>query len=59
MVHKGLLANIGAHGEPPLGLNYHAETGFTARGGLSIYEVRFIIDFIFSYLLSVLSFLVK
>jgi hypothetical protein len=42
MVHKGLLANIGAHGEPPLGLNYHAEMGFTAKGGLSNYEVSFI-----------------
>jgi len=39
MVHKGLLANIGAHGEPPLGVNYHAEMGFTAKGGLSNYEV--------------------
>lgn len=41
MVEKGLLANIGAHGEPPLGLNYHAEMGFTAKGGLSNYEVPF------------------
>lgn len=40
MVHKGLLANIGAHGEPPLGLNYHAEMVFTAKGGLSNYEVK-------------------
>lgn len=40
MVSKGLLANIGAHGEPPLGLNYHAEMGFTGQGGLSNYEVR-------------------
>ena len=39
MVHKGLIANIGAHGEPPLGLNYHAEMVFTAKGGLSNYEV--------------------
>ncbi|KDR81896.1 hypothetical protein GALMADRAFT_60409 [Galerina marginata CBS 339.88] len=39
MVGKGLLANIGAHGEPPLGLNYHAEMGFTGQGGLSNYEV--------------------
>ena len=42
MVHKGLLANIGAHGEAPLGVNYHAEMGFTADGGLSNYEVSFI-----------------
>jgi len=40
MVNMGLLANIGAHGEPPLGLNYHAEMGFTGKGGLSNYEVR-------------------
>ena len=39
MVRKGLLANIGAHGEPPLGLNYHAELDFFAAGGLSNYEV--------------------
>ena len=48
MVHKGLLANIGAHGEPPLGLNYHAEMVFTSKGGLNNYEVNLIwfIDFI-------------
>jgi len=40
MVHKGLIANIGAHGEPPLGVNYHAEIEFTRAGGLSRYEVR-------------------
>ncbi|GLB35482.1 putative amidohydrolase family protein [Lyophyllum shimeji] len=39
MVDKGLLAHIGAHGEPPLGLNYHAEMFFTKQGGLSNYEV--------------------
>ncbi|RDB24015.1 hypothetical protein Hypma_008641 [Hypsizygus marmoreus] len=39
MVEKGLLAHIGAHGEPPLGLNYHAEMLFTQRGGLSNYQV--------------------
>ncbi|KAG6836930.1 hypothetical protein H0H93_001092 [Arthromyces matolae] len=39
MVGKGLLAHIGAHGEPPLGLNYHAEMLFTKQGGLSNYEV--------------------
>ncbi|KAF9484912.1 hypothetical protein BDN70DRAFT_871892 [Pholiota conissans] len=39
MVSKGLLANIGAHGEPPLGVNYHAEMGFAGQGGLSNYEV--------------------
>lgn len=41
MVHKGLKAHIGAHGEPPLGLNYHAEMFFTGQGGLSNYEVSF------------------
>ena len=39
MVRKGLRAHIGAHGEPPLGLNYHAEMFFTQQGGLSNYEV--------------------
>ncbi|KAH8100212.1 hypothetical protein BXZ70DRAFT_893558 [Cristinia sonorae] len=39
MVHKGLKAHIGAHGEPPLGLNYHAEMFFTQQGGLNNYEV--------------------
>ena len=55
MVHKGLLANIGAHGEPPLGLNYHAEIVFTAKGGLSNYEVKFyyFIGFIPTYYLFV------
>ena len=40
MVERGLLAHIGAHGEPPLGLNYHAEMFFTREGGLSNYEAR-------------------
>lgn len=39
MVHMGLKAHIGAHGEPPLGLNYHAEMFFTKLGGLNNYEV--------------------
>ncbi|THG95346.1 hypothetical protein EW026_g6293 [Hermanssonia centrifuga] len=39
MVHMGLKAHIGAHGEPPLGLNYHAEMFFTSQGGLTNYEV--------------------
>ncbi|TFK52226.1 hypothetical protein OE88DRAFT_1678246 [Heliocybe sulcata] len=38
MVHQGLHALIGAHGEPPLGLNYHAEIFFTQQGGLTNYE---------------------
>jgi hypothetical protein len=43
MVKKGLRAHIGAHGEPPLGLNYHSEMSFTQRGGLSNYEVCIVI----------------
>ena len=43
MVHMGLKAHIGAHGEPPLGLNYHAEMFFTKLGGLSNYEVSAIV----------------
>ncbi|KAL6308701.1 hypothetical protein BKA93DRAFT_763864 [Sparassis latifolia] len=39
MVRKGLRAHIGAHGEPPLGFNFHAEMYFTKEGGLSNYEV--------------------
>lgn len=38
MVAKGLSVHIGAHGEPPIGLNYHAEMAFTAQGGLSNYQ---------------------
>ena len=40
MVQLGLKTHIGAHGEPPLGLNYHAEMFFTRKGGLTNYEVR-------------------
>ncbi|EKM83071.1 hypothetical protein AGABI1DRAFT_118462 [Agaricus bisporus var. burnettii JB137-S8] len=39
MVEKGILTHIGAHGEPPLGVNYHAEMWFAGQGGLSNYEV--------------------
>jgi hypothetical protein len=35
IVQKGLRTHIGAHDEPPLGLNYHAEMFFTSAGGLS------------------------
>ncbi|KAJ7593461.1 hypothetical protein C8J56DRAFT_931144 [Mycena floridula] len=38
MVEMGLKAHIGAHGEPPYGLNYHAELFFTQQGGLSNYQ---------------------
>lgn len=41
MVHRGLSAHIGAHGEPPLGLMYHQEMAFANAGGLSNYEVNF------------------
>ena len=39
LIRKGLKAHIGAHGEPPLGVNYHAEMFFTRQGGLTNYEV--------------------
>ncbi|KAG1734440.1 uncharacterized protein EDB91DRAFT_1146890 [Suillus paluster] len=39
MVHRGLRAHIGAHGEPPLGLMYHQEMFYAKSGGLSNYEV--------------------
>ena len=39
MVGKGLRALIGAHGENPVGHNYHAELSFAKAGGLSNYEV--------------------
>ncbi|KAG8986858.1 hypothetical protein FRB94_011212 [Tulasnella sp. JGI-2019a] len=39
MTKMGLNANIGAHGEPPLGLNYHKEMWFFSRGGMTPYEV--------------------
>ncbi|KAF5373175.1 hypothetical protein D9758_001510 [Tetrapyrgos nigripes] len=38
MVDLGLKALIGAHGEPPLGLNYHAEMAF-AHGAMTPYQV--------------------
>ncbi|KAG7086469.1 hypothetical protein E1B28_002420 [Marasmius oreades] len=38
MVSQGGKTLIGAHGEPPLGLNYHAELFFTQQGGLSNYQ---------------------
>jgi len=38
MMKKGLKAHIGAHGEPPVGLNYHAEIHFAQQGGLTNYE---------------------
>ncbi|KAG8881276.1 hypothetical protein FRB98_004435 [Tulasnella sp. 332] len=39
MTKMGIFANIGAHGEPPLGLNYHKEMWFFAQGGMTPYEV--------------------
>lgn len=41
MTQLGLKTLIGAHGEQPLGLNYHAEMFFTRQGGLTNYEVRY------------------
>ena len=49
MVSKGLLANIGAHGEPPLGVNYHAEMGFAGQGGLNNYEVGWPFPYVVLY----------
>jgi hypothetical protein len=43
MVHKGLKVHVGAHGENPYGVNYHAEMWFTQQGGLTNYEVRFFV----------------
>jgi hypothetical protein len=43
MVHRGISAHIGAHGEPPLGLMYHQEMAFAKAGGLSNYEVGHVI----------------
>ncbi|KAK0458515.1 uncharacterized protein EV420DRAFT_1642853 [Desarmillaria tabescens] len=39
MVRTGLRMHIGAHGEKPLGFNYHEEMAFTKHGGLTNYEV--------------------
>lgn len=39
LVRRGLKAHIGAHGEFPLGFNYHSEMFFAKLGGLSNYEV--------------------
>ncbi|KAK0227971.1 hypothetical protein IW262DRAFT_568411 [Armillaria fumosa] len=39
MVRAGLRAHIGAHGEKPMGFNYHEEMAFTKYGGLTNYEV--------------------
>ncbi|KAF8520188.1 hypothetical protein BU17DRAFT_75758 [Hysterangium stoloniferum] len=39
MVKRGAWANIGAHGEAPLGFMYHSEMQFTLAGGLDEYEV--------------------
>jgi len=38
MVKLGMHASIGAHGEAPLGLNYHKEMWFFTQGGMSPYE---------------------
>ncbi|KZV91506.1 hypothetical protein EXIGLDRAFT_676059 [Exidia glandulosa HHB12029] len=38
LIRRGVLANVGAHGESPIGLNYHSELRFFLDGGLSPYE---------------------
>lgn len=38
LIQRGALASVGAHGEPPLGLNFHSELRFFLDGGLSPYE---------------------
>ena len=55
MVHRGLSAHIGAHGEPPLGLLYHKEMAFAKAGGLDNYEVDFNYIHIAVFLLMLLS----
>lgn len=39
MTKRYLNANIGAHGEPPIGLNYHEEMFFFTEGGMTPFEV--------------------
>ncbi|KAH7094192.1 hypothetical protein BKA62DRAFT_644774 [Auriculariales sp. MPI-PUGE-AT-0066] len=39
LIKRGAIANIGAHGEPPIGLNFHSEMRFFLEGGLTPYEV--------------------
>jgi len=39
LVKRGARAHVGAHGEPPLGHNYHAEMRFLRDGGMSNYKV--------------------
>ncbi|TRM63706.1 hypothetical protein BD626DRAFT_495129 [Schizophyllum amplum] len=39
LAERGVRVHIGAHGEQPMGLNYHSEMWFTRQGGLSNYEV--------------------
>ncbi|KAL1720580.1 hypothetical protein EV715DRAFT_271890 [Schizophyllum commune] len=39
LAHRGVPVHIGAHGEQPMGLNYHSELWFSKQGGLSNYEV--------------------
>ena len=38
LVKRGARAHVGAHGEPPLGRNYHAEMRFLKAGGMSNYQ---------------------
>ena len=40
MVAEGQKTFIGAHGEAPIGFNYHSEMHFAKMGGLDNFEVR-------------------
>ena len=44
-VRRGGLANLGAHGQNPVGLMYHHEASLFAAGGLTPYEVSAITAF--------------
>lgn len=44
MTKRGLNGNVGAHGEPPVGLNYHEEMWFFSQGGMTPYEVGSILQ---------------
>ncbi|KIK54543.1 hypothetical protein GYMLUDRAFT_206518 [Collybiopsis luxurians FD-317 M1] len=54
MVHEGLKVHIGAHGEQPMGYNYHAEMFFTKSGGLTNYQVLRAATFDAAYTLGIL-----
>ncbi|KZT44231.1 composite domain of metallo-dependent hydrolase [Sistotremastrum suecicum HHB10207 ss-3] len=39
LVQRGLRAHIGAHGEPPIGYNYHGEMWLFQLGGMDSYKI--------------------